>query len=363
MAASTHPTRRRALLVAATVALALFLVGEGVGRLLERYAGYVPHRWASFLVPNPFVGTALAPGAHFRAGEFQIDVDSLGFRGEEIEWTKPPGTFRIFALGESTTFGWRGARTDRDAWPARLEAKLRAAHPDRAIEVVNAGVPGWTSIEQRINFMLRIAKLSPDAILLYHGNNDLGWSWIPDVETKTLYGRDLGSASITWWDRLLEHSYVYMELRLRLEMFTRARLPKHDDPDPATLRMLRANLDGLIDDAARAHAKAAIATFAHALDEQGAPGVFSETELALGVPAATGWFRRLSHQGMRRSLPRYNAMVRELAGAKGIPLCDLSAAIPRSPEYFLDWCHLTAKGEEAVAERWFDTIERAGWLR
>ena len=39
-----------------------------------------------------------------------------------------------------------------EAWPAVLEAKLRAVHPERKIEVVNAGVPGYTSVEQRINF-------------------------------------------------------------------------------------------------------------------------------------------------------------------------------------------------------------------
>jgi hypothetical protein len=38
---------------------------------------------------------------------------------------------------------------------------------DEWVEVVNAGVPGYTSIEQRVNFMLRISHLEPDAVLIY----------------------------------------------------------------------------------------------------------------------------------------------------------------------------------------------------
>jgi lysophospholipase L1-like esterase len=355
--------RGRLLLVAMSLAL-LFVAGEITGRLLERYAGYLPKRRAdSFVAPNSFLQTALVPGARFRSGPYEIDVNGLGFRGEEISAIKSPGTFRIFALGESTTFGWKGVRTHRQAWPALLEEKLRAAYPSRPIEVVNGGVPGWTSVHQRVNFVLRISKLAPDAILIYHGNNDLGWFWAPDVETKTVYVLDPVPSGDTWWNRLLEHSYILMDLRVRAQMFARFRLDKHDEPDPAALRMLRANLDGLVRDAIGMNAKVAIATFPHALDEHGAPGVFNAEERALGVPAADRFFFYLSHQGVRRSFPAYNAMVVELAAAQGIPVCDLAPAIPKTTEYFIDWCHLSAKGEEAVAARWFETISAAGWLR
>ncbi len=50
---------------------------------------------------------------------------------------------------------------------------MSANNPGRRIEVVNAGVPGHTSVEQRINFMLRISTLQPDAMLNYHANDDL----------------------------------------------------------------------------------------------------------------------------------------------------------------------------------------------
>jgi len=356
------PRWKRALVLSLPV-WALFLIGEITGRLLERYAGYMPRRAITFIAPNPYLRGALVPGLRFRSGLFSVEVNAYGFRGPEFAVPKPAGTFRLFAIGESSTFGWKGVRSHVQAWPALLEAKLRAAHPDRRIEVVNAGVPGYTCVEGRINFLLRIARLEPDAILVYHGNNDLNWSWVPDVETKTVYGRELLDADTGLLNRLIDRSYVLMELRSRLDLLGRASRPKHDDPDPAALRFLGSTLRALIDDARRAGVKVAIGTFAHGLDEQGAPGRFSEDERRLGVPAVGRWFDNLSAQGARRSFPLYNAAVRALAADEKIPLAELATAIPPTPEYHSDWCHFTARGEQAAAAAWFDAVERAGWLR
>src|SRR5206468_6247042 len=80
---------------------------------------------------------------------YRIEVNSLGFRGPEFAVPKAPGVFRIFAIGESSTFGWKGTYSHEGAWPALLEAKLRAAHPDRGIEVINAEI-GRASCRERV---------------------------------------------------------------------------------------------------------------------------------------------------------------------------------------------------------------------
>lgn len=356
-------SRRKKMLFIAIPFLALFLAGEVTGRLLERYTSYTPRRRASYAQPNPFLRNALTPGIKFRSGEYEINVNSYGFRGDEFAMPKPPGTFRIFAIGESTTFGWKGVKSHLEAWPALLQENLRQMYPARSIEVINAGVPGYTSIEQRINFMLRISKLQPDAIVIYHGNNDINWSWVPDVVTKTVYGREPAGSSTTWWDRVTDHSYVFVELRSRLEFSRRSGAAKHDDADPAALAMLHDNLRGLIQDAKRANVRVAIATFAHALDEQGAPSVFSDQEKKLGVPQTGRWFDHLSPQGARKTFPLYNAGVRALAAEESIPLCEVGPAIPKTTEYHTDWCHFTVAGEKLVAQQWSDTIRSAGWLK
>jgi lysophospholipase L1-like esterase len=349
-------------LFAAIPLMLVFAAGEVTGRLLERYAGYMPRRTASYAESNPYLRAALVPNMRFVSGPFHVDVNSYGFRGPEIAVPKPAGTYRIFAVGESTTFGWKGVTSHDGAWPARLERKLQAAHLGRRIEVINAGVPGYTSIEQRINFILRISKLQPDAILIYHGNNDINWSWVPDVETKIVYGRAESIGSSSWVSRLIDYSYVAMEIRSRLDLLGRQSQRKHQDVDPAAIRMLRENLRGLIDDARRAGVAVAIGTFAHALDETGQPGRFSETEIKLGVPQVGRWFENIDAQGARRTFPVYNDMIRELARSEQIPLVDIRARIPQTTEFHTDWCHFTARGEERMAELWFETVQNAAWL-
>lgn len=358
---SRWSARTRVLFLAAP-ALLLFLAGEVAGRLLERYAGYMPRRAAGYLEGNPYLRTALVPGLRFRSGSFEVDVNRLGFRGPEISVPKPAGTFRIFALGESSTFGWKGARSHEEAWPARLEARLRAAHPGQAIEVVNAGVPGWTSVEQRINLMLRVSALEPDAILIYHGNNDINWSFVPEVETRLIYGRGPSIGPPGIWERLMDRSYVLMEIRSRFDLLSRSSRPRHDEVDPAALRMLRANLLGLIDDARRRGLPVAISTFAHAFDEDGRVGVFNPEEEALGARAVGSWFEYLGPEGVRRSFRAYNEMLREIAAKKSLPLVEAAQSVPKTREYHTDWCHFTRRGEERMSELWSETLERAGWF-
>ncbi|MCZ6675152.1 MAG: GDSL-type esterase/lipase family protein [Verrucomicrobia bacterium] len=110
-------------------------------------------------VYHPDIGYVLSPGYD--------DHNSLGWRGAEFELEKPAGTWRVVCLGGSTTYG----TTASTAYPAFLEELLREEGIEA--EVINAGVPGWTSRESRINFELRVLPLDPDLVIIYHGRNDL----------------------------------------------------------------------------------------------------------------------------------------------------------------------------------------------
>ena len=344
----------------------LFIAGEIAGRLLEVYSSYMPRHKVLFASANPYIRTALMPDITYQSGSIVIKVNQYGFRGDDFSMPKAANTFRIFAIGESSTFGWKGVDSHQQAWPAQLQKKLRAAYPDRAIEVINAGVPGYTSVEQRVNYMLRISQLEPDALLIYHGNNDIDWSWVPRVKTNLIYEREVVAPPDTSLvNELLELSYVYMELRSIIGRLGGAysSVEKHDEPDPVAMDMLENNLKGLKNDGVRDGLKVAIATFAHGLDEQGGADQFSDDEKELGVPAIGRWFQYLSIQGARKSYVVYNDMVRRLAKEENIPLNDLADLIPKTTEYHTDWCHLTVKGHELLADTWLKTINQAGWFK
>jgi lysophospholipase L1-like esterase len=71
-----------------------------------------------------------------RTRSYRLSTNADRLRNPPIG-PKPPGTWRIVALGDSVTHGWGLA--EPESWPRQLEADLRAS--GRAVEVINAGMP------------------------------------------------------------------------------------------------------------------------------------------------------------------------------------------------------------------------------
>lgn len=98
--------------------------------------------------------------------------NALGFRGPEITVPKPEGVFRIVVLGGSVTYG-EGVGDWRQADPAQLEQVLREEYGYSNVEVINAGVGGYTTWENVIDFEMRILDLEPDLAIINPGGNDV----------------------------------------------------------------------------------------------------------------------------------------------------------------------------------------------
>ena len=93
-------------------------------------------------------------------------INSLGFRGPEIEVAKGDH-YRIVALGESTTFGDTLRAEDR-TWPEILEARIaNELVCEKPVQVINAGVPGWTLANQLARLKARrlSARSRPDRLV------------------------------------------------------------------------------------------------------------------------------------------------------------------------------------------------------
>lgn len=96
----------------------------------------------------------------------------LGYRGDEIILPKPDGVYRIVTLGGSTTYGV-GVKSYKESYPYLLQKELHEKYHLSHVEVVNAGVGGYTSFENLINFQFRVLDLNPDIVYLYFGTNDV----------------------------------------------------------------------------------------------------------------------------------------------------------------------------------------------
>jgi len=108
----------------------------------------------------------------------EVTYNSLGFRGNELEKEKPDNTFRIFAVGGSTTFG-RGI-ADTETWPVYLQQIINEKITDKDIQVINAGIPQATSGQEYDLIKDKLSSLGPDLIITYDGWND---SIYHDVKT------------------------------------------------------------------------------------------------------------------------------------------------------------------------------------
>jgi lysophospholipase L1-like esterase len=117
---------------------------------------------------HPYSAYAMKPG-YTRANIEQIN--SLGFRGEEINSQKPDDVYRIVAIGGSTTFAvylpWD------QSYPYLLQQELRQRFGTDKIEVVNGGLTGSTSAESFHRLPTQVLPIDPDMVIIYHGFNDL----------------------------------------------------------------------------------------------------------------------------------------------------------------------------------------------
>jgi lysophospholipase L1-like esterase len=117
---------------------------------------------------DPIVGKRMRPG--WSGDEFQapVTINSKGLRNPEIPYEKPAGTYRVLALGDSWTFGFR--MKEPDAYPRQLERLLAASATARGdtrrIEVINAGVVGYSTDQEAAYLKSEGWKYSPDLVLV-----------------------------------------------------------------------------------------------------------------------------------------------------------------------------------------------------
>jgi lysophospholipase L1-like esterase len=149
-----------------------------------------------------------------------VSTNGQGLRQAVPVTEKPDERVRILCLGDSVTFGYRvplvfPARPndyDRSArpYPELLEQGLRATHPGHDLEVLNMGVPGYTSRQGHAWLESRIDRLAPDLVILCFGWNDIALREATDHDAMPL-----GAASVLA-RRVASHSQLLLRVTLLL---------------------------------------------------------------------------------------------------------------------------------------------------
>lgn len=102
--------------------------------------------------------------------------NSLGCRGPDYPMPRPSGTFRILALGDSYTLGV-GVH-EQDTFTVRLQRLLnnnkykKQNQGIRTFEVINGGVSGYSTRDERLSYEFKYSRYSPQVVLLMMVFND-----------------------------------------------------------------------------------------------------------------------------------------------------------------------------------------------
>jgi lysophospholipase L1-like esterase len=266
-------------------------------------------------------------------------INSLGFRGEEFPLHKEENEFRVVAMGDSITFGYR-LEDETITYPYYLQQLLQAQNSDDHLyRVINAGVPSYDSFQVLRTLENRILDLEPDLIIVMVGWNDLSYSLRPD-----------------WYSKISLSTGKKPTFTPALLQMVRGFLPPEPDldtvlltgmPDPKALEAYRQNLEKIIDLAENHKIKVILTNLPTILSTQGNTSEeLAKAELFPKVENVLV-FAGVIDQVCAKRMNENVLCVRNIFNLEE----------NNKDPYFVDHCHPTSQGNYMIAQKLLDTIQ------
>lgn len=366
----------------ATFLTALFVLAflEGAARLLTSRSkdpnlrqvlwGYnrLAHEGASEFrfVPDPELSYRLKPNFVLRSDDKTRATrhNALGFRDDFDDSPKPEGTLRIACLGASTTYSV-GVEDNSETYPSCLEKILQAEPlPEgwNAVEVLNLGVGGYTSLEVLGTLKRCGPMLKADVVLVQSAINDVAPRFYPDFSCdykhfrKPLQAVDPGPLA-----RLFYRSRLFVTLGWALGALEPLTLQARTQyPMPPTEEALE-NFERNGPECYQKNLEEMIS-----LCEESGVVLFLLTQAYLNLPVAgrdDPDSLRID-AAYRQGLKQHNVILRKLTLTTSAHLVDLDLRMPLQKELFKDSIHMTAEGNRVkakiVAESIFEYLPKRG---
>ena len=297
---------------------------------------------ASIYEPDELLGRRPKPGATLSGSVRQLSINRWGFRGADLPRVKPPGTVRVVALGDSTTFGMEAA-SDEAVWVARMTEQLNVQNTGLHYDALNAAVPGYTLETSRLRLAERVAPFAPDVVVVYQAGTDIaahGRRQFPPAAQE----RELNAGLARFAQR---HCLLLNLIRVNTVAFTaRNTAPRrHECLDQRGVEAYAAQVRETVELCRQRGGHVVLCTCPRAFGDPDAPTdqhTLAQTALA-NNPA-------LSLAGLNDVYDRYNEVVRTVARESGATLVDLAQLVPKRREYFADSVHLSDLGHRIVGE-------------
>jgi lysophospholipase L1-like esterase len=293
-----------------------------------------------FLVFGPRIDWQIPDKNHPELAYF----NSQGIRIRGEVGPKPPGEFRIFALGGSTTEDlWNDAGIH---WPLVLECELRAAGHDE-VRVYNTAMSAYTTAHSLVRLQFDVMDYEPDMVLVMHNINDLAVSYDAAQAGRSVDGHYLvryGQKSFTGVveDDDVVLSRVWFSFSSRLRDFFAEPAPQVGDQDLGPgRRIFKRNLTWMTAIAHEGGAEIVMLTM---------PFSSAHRSVQAALPRAGGGQVAMSlepeggDEQQAANLRSFNAAVLEAAEASGALTVDMAELFGGDPEYFADVVHYDTEG-------------------
>ena len=207
------------ILLAISFLLGTGLILEGVSRIFYRRHFLVRFR-PKIVGEYPFkrfLVTEDAPLYYSFKKRFHspvVNFNRFGIRGPEP--ANDGSKKRILVIGESNIFGIK-LRNEEDLWSIQLE-KLLAVNGYGDWEVLNAGNPGYNTVQHRAFWERELHATKPHILLVGIGINEITQAWMMGSHWKPgtpwpnefIYALERRSP---WWNKVVGYSCLYFFLR------------------------------------------------------------------------------------------------------------------------------------------------------
>ncbi len=256
-------------------------------------------------------------------------------KGPLVEIPKPHDVFRVMCFGDSLTDG-----PPKSAWPARLNSLLEEDPPvaGKRVEVVNAGVAGYSSHQGLLRFLREVDRFQPDLLLVSFGWNDAAEAIGQPDKTFKIPARPVIALqrALIRYRAYLVMMYYSRGWRVQPE----PELPRRGPLQP------RVSIDEYVANLERFRAEA---------QSRGIPLVVLTRPHKLAPEQLAG------DSNWRGSVPRYNAALRDWAARRRVTVIDVQRFFQDRPSaLFSDECHLTTDGHDLMAHLIRDQVVPSG---
>lgn len=297
-------------------------------------------------------------------------INASGFRRTgDSDPIAAEADFRVATLGASSTFGYYVE--DGETYPAELERLLKAARPDRAIEVYNLGIP-----HLQLEHIVELARhelpaIKPHVVTLYSGYNNVG-------QTKVRKGP--GVVGVKNW--LYFHSVFYRILRpaIKRAYFSWVKTTNRDIGQLGHLSLplelsrdrveelrrqyvaeFAAHLDALHRLIEGMDAQLVLMTQNYSLARRGDSGLTGQVR---SYPEEVRFVEQLLAENGKISAVQASLLVhrdlmnhvRDVARRRGLVLVDGIAAMSQDPSEMASGIHLSRQGNRWVARALYQQI-------